>query len=300
VRVTLTQYASQRIPIEVVVSQEPPTGYAYPSPTCSLTEVTASGIARRLNGLRAVARLNLAEDRNPVTRDITLVALDSNGRTVSDVTLNPALVTCQVDISQREGVSELSVVPVVQGFPPTGYIYEGFELNPRTVIVTGRQSAIRNLNGVIYTEPISLSGATSTFTPIVDVELPDGVRLSSDTQPITVTINIGTVRGNRQYDAIPVIIEGLPSGYVAEVRPNVVTVFVVGPQPLLQALTNDALRVSVDVEGLAPGSYSLPATASIIVESLTASLTPDTTLTVQPAELNITLTNLAVTPTAPP
>lgn len=193
--VTLAQRASQRVSVRPVIAQAPPVGYSYAPPTCSLREVTASGAADKLIGLEAVARLNLSEDRSTVEHEVSLVPVNSAGRVVTDMTLDPALVICEVIIAPNEGVHE----------------------------------------------------------------------------------------------EIPVEIEGLSAGMSVDVLPKTVTVFVVGPRPLLQALTNGALRVTVDVSDLETGFYQITAEVSIIVEALTEQITADTTITVQPSEINVTI-----------
>ena len=288
VDVVIEQVASRRIPIRISITQEPPSGYSYPPPTCTLSEVTARGPAASLDGLTAVARLNLTEERNPVTISTNLLSIDSEGSFVSGVVLEPHQVDCDVEISQREGVTELSVVPEVQGFPPAGYIYEGYEFEPRTVIVTGSTTTIRELNGVVSTEAIDLTGATSNFERTVSVELPEGVRLLPVTQTINVSITIGTVPGSRQYEGVTVEVEALNPGLEVELLPNIVTVLVVGPQPILEQLNRNNLRVVVNLKDFVPGTYQVTATASIIVEDLRA----NTTVTVQPSDITATISEI--------
>ncbi|MFP4322607.1 MAG: YbbR-like domain-containing protein [Anaerolineales bacterium] len=302
IEVVLQALVTQRIPVAVNVVSEPPSGYSYPAPTCSLVEVTARGPAEQLTDAVATANLNLAEQRNPVTLNVTLVPVNEAGRMLSDVALEPNRIECDVQISQREGVSELSVVPTIRGFPPEGYIYRGYEFSPQTVIVTGRPLAIRGLNGVVPTEPVNITGSISNFEQTVVPVLPEGVRLLPPNQDITVEILIDTIPGSRQYDDIPLQIEGLAPNLQAEIRPPQVTVFAVGPQPLLQDLTRDLLRVTVNASDLSAGTYQREARAGLATEALDAN---QLTLTVQPSEVSITLVNLntevpTVVPTDPP
>ncbi|NJL94159.1 MAG: YbbR-like domain-containing protein [Anaerolineae bacterium] len=298
VRVSVAQFASQRIPLEVQVTQEPPVGFFYPDlPNCGLSEVTARGVEGRLADLKAVARINLSDERNPGNRRINLIAVDAQERNVPGITLDPSQVTCEFEIRPNEGVSEISVLPDVSGFPPGGYIYEGYEIEPPTVLVAGSPSAIRALNGVVETETISLAGADSSFERTVAVQLPDGVSLDPPGQTVNVRIRIGTVTGSRQYEDIPIQVEGAPNGLEVTVLPDVVDVLVVGPQPFLQALSRDALRVSVEVSGLEPGTYQLDPSWSIIVQNLMEQFNGQTTtITIQPNEVNATVSG---TPSPP-
>jgi len=286
IEVRLEEIATRRLPIQVLVVQDPPSGYAAAPPECALTEVTAQGAAEKLNDATALARLDLSQERNPVTLQAALSAVDGRGRLLAGIDLEPERIECTVQITQREGVSELSVIPDVKGFPPTGYIYEGYEFEPQTVVVTGSPNAIRELNGVVSTESIDLTDTTGDFERAVGVVLPSDIRLLPATQTITVRVKIGTVPSTRQYENIAIQVEGLGSGLDAQLLPATVTVFAVGPQPLLESLPQGDLRVAVDLSNLGEGSYQ--AIPSIDTENLP----PEITLTVQPAEISVTLITL--------
>ncbi|MBZ0306710.1 MAG: hypothetical protein K8I82_11640, partial [Anaerolineae bacterium] len=125
--------------------------------------------------------------------------------------------------------------------------------------------------------------------------LPDGVRLIPDTQSITVTVKIGTVRGSRQYSNIPIQVEGLSPGLDAELLPDVATVLLVGPQPILEKINNQDLTVVVNLSQLTePGTYQITATASVSPTTINdEEVAAETTLTVQPQEINVTIVSMA-------
>jgi YbbR domain-containing protein len=250
--------------------------------------VTASGPATVLSSARARVRLDLSEERNPVTLVEDLEAVDARNDILRNVVLEPATVECQVEIAQREGVSELSVVPEVTGVPPEGYIYQGFTFEPNTVVVTGQGSTIRQLNGVVRTEAINIRDATGNIERTVSVILPEGVRLLPTTQTINVTISIGTIPGSRQIGDVPIQLQGLRAGLEAVILPDVVTVLAVGPQPILQELAADDFRVVIDLSELGAGSYQRIPSATIIAEYQEAGIS----LTLQPSEVSVTLTPL--------
>lgn len=291
--ITLEELASRRIPIRTIVTQEPPSGYSYPPPVCSLAEVTARGPAEKLQNAQALGRLNLSEERSPITVTVSLLAVNEDLRAINGVTLDPSQVECRVEIAQREGVSELSVIPKVTGFPPDGYIYEGFEFEPQTVTVTGQQSTIRALNGVVETEPISLTGATSNFERTVSVVLPAGVRLLPESQAITVRVTIGTIPASRQFESVPVQVENLGTGLSVKLLPDTVTVFVVGPQPTVETIKREDLRIVVNLSGLGVGTYQKMVAASLNV----ADLNTNTQVTVQPNDISVTISELDAEPT---
>ncbi len=301
ITVTLAEVSSVRVPVRASITQEPPSGYTYPSPTCNLSEVTAGGPEDKLVGITAVARLNLSEVRSPVSLTVNLFPANAEGRFEPEITLEPSQVTCQIDVTQIEGITELSVVPEVTGFPPPGYIYEGYEFTPGIVTVTGDQRAIRAMNGIISTEIIDITDATSSFNRTVTVQLPQGVQLVPETQSISVTVKIGTVRGSRQYTNLPIQVEGLAPGLDADLLPDVATVLLVGSQPLLEQINNDDLNVTVNVSDLTtPGTYQVTATASVSSTTLSDEvISADTTLTIEPQEVSVTIKALVEATNSP-
>lgn len=292
--VTLEELISKRLPVIPLVVEEPPSGFTYPSPTCSLSEVTARGTVSALENAGAVARLDLQELRSPATLTVALEPSNTLGRPRSSITLETTQVECTINVTPIDGVSELNVVPLVEGFPPSGYIYEGFDFTPRTVIVTGSPTAISRMNGIVNTEAINLRNATGDFEQTVSLVLPTGVRLLPTTQNITVTLQIGTIQGNRQFADIPIQIEGLRSDLTVNLSVATVTVFAVGPRPILEALTANDLRVVVNLEDNQVGTFQEPAQATIISQDLAQSVQ----LTVQPPEIGLTISPFS--PATPP
>jgi len=287
VEVVLEESASQRLPIQVVVTDEPAEVYTYPTPTCDVTEVTATGPASSLANANVEVRLDLSDTRNPVTLTERLFTVNANGTIMSDIMLERTEITCSVEVTQREGFFILSVVPVTEGTPPEGYIYQGADPPiPSTITVTGNSAIIRNMQGIANTIPIDVSAATSSFEVVVSIDLPTGVQLSPPTQSILVPIKIGTLPGTEEFANLPIQIEGLSSNLDAELLPANVTVLIVAPQPVLDQLTIDDLVVVLDVSELESGSYQISPQASILISELNE----QAEITVQPPEISVTLT----------
>ena len=83
-----------------------------------------------------------------------------------------------------------------------------------------------------------------------------------------------------------------PTLYRATVLPNIATVIVVGPEPMLPE--RDQLRVVVDLAGLAAGNHQISPQGLLIDQELTE----DMTISVRPEQLDVTIE--ALSPTATP
>ncbi|NLF78360.1 MAG: hypothetical protein GX573_21920 [Chloroflexi bacterium] len=293
------QEAEKRVAVRVIVRREPPLGYSLPSDlstVCDQTEVTVRGSAERVNSVDHVeVRMDLSDQRNPLTRSFDLIAVQGDGRTATQVEMLPASVSCTIDIQAREDVIQMRVLPEVVGDPPDGYLFEGYVAQPETVGVTGSRSAISAMGGLVRTVPIDISDEIETFTNEVQLDLPEGVTLVPENQLIRVTVTISPVRSSRQFQEVPVEITGLdPTAHRATVLPNAVTVLVVGPEAMLPM--REDVRVLVDLADMAAGNYQL-APQGLIIDQETGN---GMQITVRPEQVSVTIESLFPTPSPSP
>jgi YbbR domain-containing protein len=295
--VTIDREVEQRLPIQVVVTNDPPLGYTYPANlTCSDTEVTVQGSADKVAAVdRVEARLNLSDDVNPTTKTVNLTPVQSNDLRASSVTLTPTSVTCQVDIQPRTDVFQMPVLPKVVGSPPPGYDFKGYSnIDPDTVALTGDRAAIRSLPGLIRTVAIDLTDRTETFTIEVALDLPIGVTSVPENQLIKVTVSIEPQLTTRPFEDVPVEVVGLDTTqFAATGLADTVTVFVSGPPGQLP--TQADVRVIVDLTGLQPGVHQVQPQGLIN----DAAPSGETSISISPDTLSVTIEALNPTPTPP-
>lgn len=293
--VEVDREAEKRVPVEAVIVREPPLGYSSSVEGCSPSEVTVRGSAEKVESVdHAEVRLSLSNDLNPTTKSNQgLIPVNAEAREVQgNITLEPTVVSCTVDIQVREDVIQVRVLPNVIGAPPGGYLFAGYErVDPETVAVTGDRQAIDEMNYVARTEPIDLSTRTETFTVEVPLDLPEGVSLVPEDQLIAITVNITSSLSSRQIEEVPLEVTGLDTTlYEVSGLPDSVTVVAVGPQDQLPH--REDLRVSIELDGLGPGNHQVEPRAVVIGQSATEALA----LSVLPEELNITIEPIPVTP----
>jgi YbbR domain-containing protein len=293
--VTIDREVEQRFAIQVVVTNDPPLGYTYPADLiCDETEVIVSGSAEDVATVdRVEARLNLTDDVNPVTKPVTLTAVQSNSLRARDVTLTPASVTCEVDIQPRADVFQMPVLPKVVGSPPPGYDFKGYSnIEPDSVALTGDRDSIRSLPGLVRTVAIDLANRTETFTIEVALDLPEGVTAVPENQLIKVTVSIEPQLTTRPFEDVPVEVVGLDTTqFRATGLADTVTVFVSGPPGQLPDQAD--VRVIVDLTGLPPGIQQVKPQGLINGAASGNGMT----ISVSPDELSVTIEALNPTPT---
>ncbi|MBZ0319365.1 MAG: hypothetical protein K8L91_23345 [Anaerolineae bacterium] len=305
ISVEMVQVKERYVEVQPIVVVEPPPGYSYPATApakCNPPEVLVSGPATLVDVvIAAQARLNLQSytASHSITRAVTLVdenntAIDN--RLLGQLSIEPENVTCEVEIQALEGL--LNVQPVYTGEPAEGYRVEGYTVEPETIIVQGNTNIINAMGGIVQTEPIDITGQTGTFSRNVTVILPEGVRLQSETQLITVTIAISPRIGTANFDEVPIQITNLDPTLTAIMLPDSVSVVVIGPQPLIETLTVEDISVTIDLSGRAAGpQVDVP----VQVRLLQDSLVNVATVTIEPQTVTVTLAPVAtpeITPTS--
>lgn len=294
--VIIDREVEQRFAIQVVVTNDPPLGYTYPTDlTCNSAEVIVSGSAEKVASVvRVEARLNLADDVNPTTKTVSLTAVQADSLRARDITLVPTSVTCDVNIQPRADVFQMPVLPKVVGSPPPGYDFKGYSnIEPDSVALTGDLNAILSLPGLVRTVAIDLTKRTETFTVEVVLDLPDGVSAVPENQLVKVTVSIEPQVTTRPFEDVPVEVVGLDTTrFRATGLADTVTVFVSGPPGQLPDQAD--VHVIVDLTGLPPGIQQVKPQGFIDGANGESGIT----VSVSPDELSVTIEALNPTPTA--
>src|SRR5258708_4951125 len=262
ITVPLARRIEQLVNVNAVQIADPPPGFtASETPSVPAAKVIGPETSVK-RVVAAQARISLLDQRTGFTRVVPLVAVDSDNKEVTDVTLDPTQVTLTVDVQPRPGSTEVSVVPNLSGTLPQGYFRRNYSWDPKSVLVRGDRTTIDNMNGFVSTEPIDLTGKTQTFTQKVKLALPPGVT-TTDTVDVTVTVEIDPVLVSREFDGIPVQTQGLDvADYSITVHPDRVNVIVNGPQSVLDALSPTDISVIAPLSGLSAGTSTVVLQAS--------------------------------------
>jgi len=296
ITVSIDRAAEVLVPINADVRSTPQTGFEIAGITFSAQEARVTGPASQVERVvSADVRLNLADERNPFTRNYRLYAMNEQGQTVPGVTLTPDNIDVTVDIQPRENFREVFVTPNIIGEPASGYVVFAITYEPQTVLISGRSTALEQITGTIQTAPIDLTGQTASFSRTVPLELPPGVFLPTE-QNITVSVVIDTLPASRRFEHLPVQVQGLDAdaNLEAVIMPTEVTMLITGPQPILDTLTPADIAIVADLTGLAPGGHQVPLQAIVSRDGLQSA-----NISVLPPVLDVQITARTPIPETP-
>lgn len=256
--ITLEKAATTQRPIRALITGEPALGYRLDDPLAIPDTVTVSGPASLVGQVAEVlAQVDVTGRREDIDADVRLTPLDSQGRAIAGLTLEPESARVVTAVHQLVGYRLVAVIPIIQGQVETGYQVSSINVSPTLVTVFSPDpKAVEALPGFVETDAVNLTGARADIQQTVGVLLPEGTFLAGS-QSVVVQIKVAPIETTISVRR-PVEFEGLGQGLFAQSSPITASVILKGPLPVLDKLLYEDVRVVVDVRGLAPGTYQLP------------------------------------------
>jgi YbbR domain-containing protein len=171
-------------------------------------------------------------------------------RQTTVTSISPSQIVLEID---KIVTRDVPVRLVTSGAVADGYQVSSKTVNPRSVRIRGPSKVLGHIDQV-ETEPLDLTGATADLSRIAPLILPEGAT-RVDPSEVAVNLSVSEVVADREFLAVPIQVHN--SGYPAIVLPGHVNLKVRGPV-LTLARISLADTVSIDADGMMPGSYTVP------------------------------------------
>ena len=210
------------------------------------------------------------------------------GEPLTPVDIVPATVRVRLPIFTNRQTRSLPVRPVVVGTPAVGFEVASISVEPLVVTIEGDVDNIAPLE-FADTAPVTITGASSTVTVDVPLQLPDGVQAPA-LETVHVAVTLRPVTATRTFNAGLMLI-GARSDRTYSLSTDRVLVTIGGPVADLDRLSGSTLVLNVDVSGLDVGTHEVTATANLV--------TGLTLVGANPNPITVTIGSLA-TPSPPP
>jgi YbbR domain-containing protein len=183
--------------------------------------------------------------------------------------LTPALTIRLEALSQKT----VDVFAALEGAPAPGFAVAGVTLKPNRIVIKGTAAMLAGIDAV-KTRPINLENASESFKKEVPLNLPEAIAVDPPLRIVMADIEVRERIVTRVIENIPVAVEGAPADY--RIHPVVITLTVRGSQATVNTIeTNPAFNVSVDLNGLGPGSHSLKAVINLPGRTALVSASPE-------------------------
>jgi YbbR domain-containing protein len=273
--VQLDKLVTVQVPVKV--DQGPtPSGLDVGPTTVAPTDVTASGaasIVAQVVWARADVQITDAID---IDQEFALTPIDGNGNAVRPVDLTPSTARVTVPVFTDKKTKVLPVNPVVTGTPAAGFEIGSIAVKPETVTVQGEADKLAALDRV-DTLPVPVTGASSSVTDSVGLDLPTGILPVGD-EKVVVTISLRPVTGTRTFSA-GLQLKRARSDLTYDVRVEKVLLTIGGSTADLDRLSGSTIVAELDVTGLGSGTVDVPVTANVPAgTTLVAAIPPKVTV----------------------
>jgi YbbR domain-containing protein len=258
VDVRLEQLLSREVPVVLDVRGSVARGHTQGDPLIDPQTITVVGTAEQVNPLDA-ARVTvfLNNVRETVVDTAFPIFYDRRGQvaSVSGVdSVSAESIQVTIPVEESADFAEKFIDINWTGTPADGYRLLSVTVDPPSVLVQGLPTRLSQLSQVT-TDPIDITGLTESFSQQVALDLPEGITLDEG-QTVIVNVEIEPILTTGVYNR-PVEFQGVEEGLEAAADPDEVRVVLFGPLPILDSLTEDEVRVTVDAFGLLTGTYSL-------------------------------------------
>ena len=280
--VLLEQQVTREVPVELDLRGEVARGHNQGEALLDPPTIRVSGAASRVNTLDfALVTVFLNSAVETLVETSEPIFYDRSGRvaSVTGLELSHSEVTVTIPVEEAAGFADKLVTAVWSGEPAPGYRLLSVTVDPPSVLVEGRPALVNRLT-TVRTEAIDITGLTESFEQPAVLNLPAGVAVDPE-QVVTVRIEIEPILTTSTYIRVPEM-RGLRDVFTATTTPSQVRVVLFGPLPVLDTLAEDDVRVTLDLFGLEPGTYSIEPDVNI----------PDRDIeirSIQPAAVSVTI-----------
>ena len=274
---TLEPLKTQSLPVDIDLTGQPAVGFQAGDPVVEPTLIAISGPE---SIVRQAARARVAIDLDGVRESIDaaydIQVMDTNNKVLNGVTINPESAQVRIPLSPQSGYRDLAVRVLLQGQVASGYRLENISVFPPVITVFAPDpDLVNDLAAVVDTQPLDIQAAKTNISTRLALTLPENITIIGN-KTVEVEVDITPIQTSLTLN-LPINLIGLPDGFEAEISPEFVDVIISGPLPVLDALTPQDIKVTVDVTGLDLGTHQLEPKVEIFVENvLEGSILPST------------------------
>ena len=174
---------------------------------------------------------------------------------------------------EKKITKTIDVLAELEGKPARGAAVVAVRLRPDRIQLTGTAAMLEDVD-TVRTRPINLRNASESFKKEVPLDLPAALIVEPSSRIVVAEIDIQARLITRLLENIPITAKGKTTGY--RIEPNGITLAISGPEAIVSEIeTNPAFSVTIDLEGLTPGSHSLKAAIKLPIHTTLVQVTPE-------------------------
>ena len=186
--------------------------------------------------------------------------------------LEPVTPTLTIRLGRKISKT-VDVLAELEGEPAPGFVVAAVRLKPDRIQLTGTAAMLEGMD-TVRTRPINLNAASESFKKEIPLNLPESVIVDPPSRIVVAEIDIQERLITRLLENIPLTAKGTANGY--RIEPKGITLTIKGPEAIVRKIeTNPAFSVTIDLEGLAPGSHALKAAIKLPLHTTLVHVSPE-------------------------
>ncbi len=284
---SLEPLITKSMDIDLRVAGEAAVGYQVGDTTLDPVSVVVSGAQSQVEKVsRARVSIDLNRIRENFDQSVKVEVLDDRGQVVNGVTVSPETVHVVLPVSQQGGYRDVAVKVTTLGRVASGYRLTDISVSPPVVTIYSTDpDLVNSLPGVLETQPLDLQNAQDDIATRLKLSLPAGISVIGE-QTVFVQAGVSPIESSVTISSETIEIIGLDENLNVQISPSNVDIILSGPLPLLEKLTRQSVRVTVDLTGLTEGKYQLSPNVEILVANVAVESILPNTIEVTLAPLN--------------
>lgn len=275
---TLEPLITKLMDVDLRISGEAAVGYQVGDVSLEPLKVVVSGAQSQVQKVtRARVSVDLNRIRENFDQSLKVEVLDERGVPVSGVSVSPETAHVLLPVSQQGGYRDVAVKVTTLGRVASGYRLTDISVSPPVVTIYSTDPEIVNsLPGVLETQPLDLQNAQDDITTRLKLSLPAGISVIGE-QTVLVQAGVSPIESSVTLSSERIEIVGLENNLNVQISPTSVDIILSGPLPVLETLTRQSVKVTVDLTGLGAGTYQLsPGVEVLVANVVVESILPNT------------------------
>lgn len=215
-----------------------------------------------------------AEDltKEASTINARLAAVDRDGNVVVGVKTEVGKIKVTATLLS---LKEVDLITEIRGTPAGNLAISNLKV-PKTMKIRGPAEVLDQVSSV-QAAPIDLNKVSSSQTIPLTVALPENTEAASESQALTVVIEMGALESRTfVYRSSEVIFTNLPEGSRAQIQTDQINVTVTGSKDIISNLTKGEVPVLVDLSTAVAGINLLDLKSNTSVKNINLVFDPQT------------------------
>ncbi len=261
IEVQLEVQATRTFSVSAQTNGTPPVGYGL-EPTANQVQPAQVRVSGNQEAISRISQVIVTVDVEgkavTQTQSEKPQAYDSDKKEITGLTFDPPTVQVVVPIKLLFNYKVVPVRVPLQGQPAPGFRVSAIVMNPNNATICCSPGVLDPVQ-FLETNPVSITGTTSTVETTTQLLLPAGVDLypgPGQTKDVRVTISVEVLETTLQLSVAPTI-DGVPNGYTGVVSPGKMDLTLAGTFSQLQSLRPTDVRAVVNMQGRGAGTYNV-------------------------------------------